>query len=76
MRTRTSDGRLQARFLDGLQQVIDRVQLEGLDGVIVEGGDERHERQVPPGETPHDVQTPQGARRFRAWPTCRSRSPC
>ena len=37
----------QPRLLDRLQQVVDRVDLEGADRVFVEGGDERDERQRP-----------------------------
>ena len=35
---------VEAPLLDGLQQVVDRVHLERLDGVLVVGGDEDHPR--------------------------------
>ncbi len=40
---------------DGLQQVVDRVDLEGLDGVLVEGSGEDDERDVR--QRVHDLET-------------------
>ena len=35
----------EARLVDGLQQVVDGARLERLDGVLIVGGDEHHQRQ-------------------------------
>ncbi len=53
---RTAKGIAQPGLADRLGQVVDGVQLEGLDRILVVRGDENDQRQVPALEQPHDRQ--------------------